>query len=428
MSSQRHSLPLAFALLGACLVSGSAVAAPVFHPDLTEDAPDASPGDGKCSIVANPGMDEAVCTLRAAVMEVNATPAMPGERAEIHLVPGAIYTLAIPRSATPLSAASGDLDLTKPVYIGVSDTVAAPAVIDGGSLDRIFNVVELASGSELQRLELRNGNADATTVSAINLFGAELTLRAIDVHGNLQSTFGCVVVNFGGTLSLIETSIRDNIGDTRALCALGGGSVALERSAIHGNAGTAVYAINDAIASIAASTLSTDAGSLLSLQNASVEVTYSTLKAGGSAELLHFSIAPGRSGNLSVFGTAFASRAAGGASACSVTIEGSSMVTAAWNMSDDSSCALDPMDTTSTVETDLGLSALAAAGGPTQSMLPLADSVLIDRIPPGACFDALLDQRGKPRPVGYFDGDLPMCDVGAVELETPPEIFADGFE
>jgi hypothetical protein len=68
---------------------------------------------------------------------------------------------------------------------------------------------------------------------------------------------------------------------------------------------------------------------------------------------------------------------------------------------------------TSNVKTpnDPVLGALADNGGPTQTLLPLTGSPLLDAIPPAAC-GATVDQRGVTRPQG------PGCDIGAVEVEV----------
>jgi hypothetical protein len=81
-----------------------------------------------------------------------------------------------------------------------------------------------------------------------------------------------------------------------------------------------------------------------------------------------------------------------------------------YNFSDDTSCGL--TNATSNVKTpnDPVLGALANNGGPTQTLLPLVGSPLLDAIPPASC-GAPVDQRGVTRPQG------PGCDIGAVEVE-----------
>jgi hypothetical protein len=82
-----------------------------------------------------------------------------------------------------------------------------------------------------------------------------------------------------------------------------------------------------------------------------------------------------------------------------------------YNFSDDDSCGF--TDSTDDVATgnDPSLGALADNGGPTQTMLPLVGSPLLNAIPPASCV-VDVDQRGVTRPQGTG------CDIGAVEVEV----------
>lgn len=86
-----------------------------------------------------------------------------------------------------------------------------------------------------------------------------------------------------------------------------------------------------------------------------------------------------------------------------------------YNFSDDASCGLTAATSNVKTPNDPMLGALADNGGPTQTLLPLAGSPLIDAIPPASC-GSNVDQRGVTRPQG------PGCDIGAVEVEfvAPP--------
>ena len=83
---------------------------------------------------------------------------------------------------------------------------------------------------------------------------------------------------------------------------------------------------------------------------------------------------------------------------------GSWGVTQGFNLSDDSSCGF---TATGDIQnsTNINLKAVASNGGPTQTMLPMANSAAIDN----AECQAEVDQRGA-------DGPLSDCDIGAVEV------------
>jgi hypothetical protein len=81
-----------------------------------------------------------------------------------------------------------------------------------------------------------------------------------------------------------------------------------------------------------------------------------------------------------------------------------------YNFSDDDSCGFtEPTDNVADGN-DPMLGALASNGGPTQTMLPLAGSPLIDAIQPISECRVDVDQRGVSRP------QIKGCDTGAVEV------------
>ena len=82
-----------------------------------------------------------------------------------------------------------------------------------------------------------------------------------------------------------------------------------------------------------------------------------------------------------------------------------------YNFSDDASCGFTAPTSNVKTPNDPLLGALANNGGPTETLLPLVGSPLLDAIPPAAC-GSDVDQRGVTRPQGTG------CDVGAVEVEV----------
>ncbi|MDH3254599.1 MAG: CSLREA domain-containing protein [Acidobacteriota bacterium] len=88
-------------LMATCFIAGP-LSANTFLVDSTDDAVDASPGDGSCETAA------AVCTLRAAIQEANA---LAG--ADAISIPTGVFKLTITGAGkTPLRAATSTLPRT----------------------------------------------------------------------------------------------------------------------------------------------------------------------------------------------------------------------------------------------------------------------------------------------------------------------------
>ena len=96
---------------------------------------------------------------------------------------------------------------------------------------------------------------------------------------------------------------------------------------------------------------------------------------------------------------------------------GSSFVSTGYNLTDDTGTACGFTQPTDKVNVAPRLSALAANGGPTETLLPAANSPAVGVIPTpttlngvAVCGAGALDQRGLPRP-----DPGPNCTIGAVE-------------
>ena len=185
-------------LVAATMVAspGLAVAA-VFPVNSTIDAVDGFVGDGVCATAG------AVCTLRAAIQEANAT-AGPDT---ILLLPG-IYRLTIPgRGET--NAATGDLNVkTQLTIIGNGATTT---IIDGNALDRVFlaNVAPLT----LNDLTVQNGYPGAALGGCILNMGVGLTLTRVVVKSCQADAPGAGICVIGGpaTVTLTDTTISQNV-------------------------------------------------------------------------------------------------------------------------------------------------------------------------------------------------------------------------
>jgi len=133
----------------------------------------------------------------------------------------------------------------------------------------------------------------------------------------------------------------------------------------------------------------------------------------GTAQFLVANIAAADS--FASFGTVVALPTGG--QNCEISNPGSQ----GYNFSDDDTCGFTNVAKGDREDAgDPGLGALADNGGPTQTMLPLATSPLVNFIPVAACgggdalagFAVVDDQRGiaRPQDVG--------CEIGSVELEA----------
>ena len=135
------ALAIAFIALNPTSDSEAVVA---FAVNSTLDEVDADIGDGDCATLSG------VCTVRAGIQETNALPGM-----DILDVPAGVYFLTI-AGADEDASATGDLDITDDLKV---DGASGVAIIDGSSLDRVFDVDPNSNGLdvELYDLRIRNG-------------------------------------------------------------------------------------------------------------------------------------------------------------------------------------------------------------------------------------------------------------------------------
>ena len=198
----------------------------LFLVNTTDDRVDAAPGDGVCDTGQTlAGADGPVveCSLRAAVMEANATPG-----ADDIAVPDGTYTLTIAGNDawdTP-DASQGDLDVTETATI--VGTGAATTVIQAGpdpftGIDRVLESWNAGTTLTLRDLTVANGNPGGG--SYVDLGGgvrnngpAALTLERVTVTGNQAFCNGAGIFNWGlgantslgGTVRVVDSTITGN--------------------------------------------------------------------------------------------------------------------------------------------------------------------------------------------------------------------------
>ena len=201
-------------------------AAGPFNVNSTLDLPDLIPGDGLCNT------NVATCTLRAAIMEANATAG-----ADTINVPAGTYTLTRgPFDDEFLfngaNEGTGDLDVVGS-DLTINGAGAGVTIIDGGSLDRVFDVNNFAGPGAavnltLQNLTVRNGSAKTGTAGYFHSGGA-IQFDGLDY----LSTFSPA----GVTLTLTNCVISSNsaAGNGGAISIFNGGSLNISNTSFTGN-------------------------------------------------------------------------------------------------------------------------------------------------------------------------------------------------
>lgn len=416
-------------LLAASSAAGACTPAPSFTVTSTVDAVDVTPGDGVCEATTGAGD----CTLRAAVMEAN----LAGTDASIHLPPGGLFTLAIPRAHNGQSYvedSSGDLDITGSITL-----YGAGATIDGGGIDRVLRVAG-GGGLLLKDTTVRGGVAKVGggiridpggygTISRSTITGNTATGRTTCLFTALYSSGqGCGNETSGAAFSSGEGG-GGGISN-RGTLLMGDSTVSLNVLSYHGPCGPWVnrlfhctYArgagiLNYSVATILNSTISGnqapngDGGGIATdWYNASPEpvttlrsVTIAGNSAGGSslATVRPYLIGTAVHGPATIDGVVID----GTGLLC-----GTSLTSRGFNVIRDASCLGSGALPTDAPSVDPLLGPLASNGGLTATHLPAAGSPVIDRVPATSdpCALIITDQRGVARPTG------PACDSGSVE-------------
>ena len=399
----------------ALLAPGAAHAA-TFTVSATTDAVDAEVGDGRCASDGAGGR----CTLRAAVQEAGAadgesTITLPAGRYRLSIAP-------VPQagSTADSSAANGDLDLN--ADITVRGAGAGRTVIDGGGIDRVFEVDSSAKAA-FADVTITGGDSTAGNSQEIDLGGGIrndgfVQLDRVELVGNKAD-------GGGGMFSIPRTMpvIRDSLVANNE--AFEGGGLRIDSGAtvvnttIVGNRlrtpapddiqKKPVAVVIPAVDEISGYGGGIDhrGGALLTIVNSTI-VGNHALKGGGG-------IGAGQAytpvsedlplGKQTLLNTIIAGNTSeAGPQNCrtnEVKIE-----SLGHNIDTDGSCFLAAAG--DRPKTDPRLGRLADNGGPTRTLALLAGSPAIDAGGGKDCPKA--DQRGTPRPQGA------ACDIGAFEL------------
>ena len=445
------------ALLALCALSSAQASS--FLADTTDDSVDTNPGDGLCLDATGH------CSLRAAIDEANALPGADS----IQLLSG-VYTLTIAGTGED-AGATGDLDITDDVTIEGTDADATR--IDGGALDRVFDVFGGSATTREVRFEALTVQNGLLADTGLDTAGAALRV-ALGVHVRLEDvvlrnnvltqSFGGVAIDSQGCIEGERVRILDNgAQDGVSVAAVHlheeddtdiGQCFTLEDSEISGNAGNFAGAIDSEFVpitlkrSLVADNDGGSAGAFLLNMHADTlleNVTISgnrgnvgaILNDGGSHLVLVNSTVTANGGPPDLtpiigglsdvhggFGLTFLSNtivAGNEPGFLADDCEAASSI-GGGNLIGDVRCRFDA-DASDQLGVDAGLGPLVDNGGPTRTHLP--GTAEIDRGQAAACPPT--DQRGLPRPVDGDGDGTATCDAGAVEVQREA-IFASGFE
>ena len=367
-----------------------------------DDPDNTALGDGVCDT------GEGVCSLRAAVQELNAF--------------GGTHTITVPAGTYSLSfgaagedaAATGDLDLTADGLTiqgaGVASTIIQKS--GGPSTHRVFDVI--SGDHTISDVTIQNGLGDGGDGGGIRILTGSLTLINDKISGNVAGATGGGIFN-SGTLTVIDSTISGNDGSAGTL---GGGisndfsgTASVIRSTISGNTvglGLGGGIRNRGGLTVHNSTISGNTGSdgsgISNIDPGVLNVTSSTIFGNTGSGIL-------------VSGTTFLTNTIIGGHPADCT-GGVGMNSMGYNIEGTNTCGLNGLG--DLVNTDPELGALASNGGPTQTHAPLPGSPAVDAGSPanpgsGGTSCPVKDQRHLNRPADG-NGDLTVrCDMGALE-------------
>jgi CSLREA domain-containing protein len=239
------------------------------------DAPDASLANTACAASGSIG-----CTLRAAIQQAN-----------FHAGNDAIilgtrtHTLTI-AGRNEDAAATGDLDITG--QLTITGAGAANSIIDGGGLDRVFDVQVGANQVTISGVTIRNGDAGAGLTKGGGILAQDsVTLTNSVVSGNKAGEAGGGICT-QDTLVLTNSTVQNNmVVSGPGVIGHGGGvdtqiaNTTLTNVTITGNSATRGAGVfNDFVMIITNSTISGNIGDLTgggAKNNATLDLTNVTL-------------------------------------------------------------------------------------------------------------------------------------------------------
>lgn len=364
------------------------------------------------------------CSLREAIIAANTNTSVDGCAAgtgdDRILLAAGTYTLTI-SGQEEQAAMTGDLDITAVETLIIQGAGAVSTTIDGGAVDRIFEIIPSESRVTISDLTIQNGRVNTGQGGGAILNRGILTLTNTiiqnnQVEGSTSADIGGAICNGCetgiGSLTIVSSTIRSNSAD-RGGAIFSNDQLTITNSSIISNsaragAGLLNFAAPEDRATLINTTFSgnsasnnsggiLNSGGLLAITNSTIANNSAPLGAGiyvgaGEVSLLNTIIAGNRNGaNCSHSGTAIFN-------------------SNGFNLSSDSSCPTEAEGDLNDIDPLLG--PLGDYGGPTPTHSLSFLSPAIDAARDSECPGS--DQRGVPRPQGS------RCDIGAFEYDGTP--------
>jgi len=381
------------------------------------------------------------CTLRQAIVAMN-TAALTGTGC---LSSGAAFGTSdtINFDITTFPLGGGNTISLADVSTGTLQVTDLALTIDAGS----------NGGVTIQR---PNSHTHSFGILNASTNGSSLTLKSLTVQGGATGACGnngggiCAANNVN--LTLVNSTLSGNSSASRGGGIYSGyGSVTLTNSTLSSNSaggdGGGIFSLRSSV-TVTNSTLNgnsapTGAGGGIEELTGSLNVSGSTFSAntakwgggtdsnvssltfvnstltGNSASQTGGAIRHTSGTTLSLTNSTVSANTAGYTGGIFSDHFGAQLTNSivAGNSAGDANFSADFINVGSFVGGDPQLGALADNGGPTQTMLPLAGSPVVDAV---ACTNApAKDQRGVARPQGA------QCDIGAVEVGHPASLTVD---
>lgn len=184
-----------------------------------DDAVDVFPGDLRCVT------EQETCSLRAAIMEANASVVNAENKPHTIILPAGVYELSIPNVLATGDLGLGDV-LARPIIDGpetgsldievpmnIYGAGARETVIDANQIDRVFEIHQGADSS-LSDLTITGGHGNSMGGGVYSQ--AHISLSRVWVTDNWASGGGGIFVNPLGSLELNDSTVSHNVAKGQA--------------------------------------------------------------------------------------------------------------------------------------------------------------------------------------------------------------------